>query len=87
MYKKVIKRSFVSLLINISAGLILTLMATRDIVTCQSKIEMSAFSRVLCHPLEEGDPVDNYIIKSDFSLDSRRSLPSTPIGGGNDKLS
>jgi len=33
MYKKVVKRSFASLLINISAGLILTLMATRDIVT------------------------------------------------------
>lgn len=33
MYKKVIKRSFASLLINISAGLILTLMVTKDIVT------------------------------------------------------
>ncbi len=26
---------------------------------------------VFCHPLEEGDPVDNYILKSKFSLDSR----------------
>jgi len=34
---------------------------------------MAAFSRVLCHPLEEGDPVDNYIIKSDSILDSRSS--------------
>ena len=33
MYKKVFKKSLASLLVNISAGLILTLMATRDIVT------------------------------------------------------
>lgn len=33
MYKKVFKRSFASLLVNISAGLILTLMVTKDIVT------------------------------------------------------
>ena len=33
MYKKIVKRSLASLLINISVGLILTLMATRDIVT------------------------------------------------------
>jgi hypothetical protein len=33
MYKKVVKRSFASLLINISAGLILTLMATRNLAT------------------------------------------------------
>ncbi len=33
MYKKIVKRSLASLLINISVGLILTLMATRDIMT------------------------------------------------------
>lgn len=33
MYKRVFKRSLASLLINISAGLILTLMATRDVAT------------------------------------------------------
>lgn len=31
MYKKVVKRSLASLLINISAGLILAMMATRDV--------------------------------------------------------
>ena len=33
MYKKIVKRSLASLLINISVGLILTLMSTRDIMT------------------------------------------------------
>jgi len=33
MYKRVFKKSLASLLINISAGLILTLMATNDMVT------------------------------------------------------
>jgi len=33
MYKRTIKKSLASLLVNISAGLILTLMATNDTVT------------------------------------------------------